>query len=145
MDEIEGQVAAHVKQHHADLAAILGSAKGVGPTTVATIIGELPELGRLTNRQITKLVGVVPLNRDSGQMRGKRTIFGGRAQLRAALYLPTWVATRHNSVIRAFYERLIAAGKPKKVAVVACMRKLLTILNAMARTGTPWNDRRQNA
>lgn len=145
LDEIEGQIAAHVKQHHADLAAILGSAKGVGPTTVATIIGELPELGRLTNRQITKLVGVVPLNRDSGQMRGKRTIFGGRAQLRAALYLPTWVATRHNPVIRAFYERLIAAGKPKKVAVVACMRKLLTILNAMARTGTPWNDRHQNA
>lgn len=140
LEDIEKRISGHVKKHHADLAALLGSAKGIGPATVAAIIGELPELGRLPNRQLTKLVGVVPLNRDSGRMRGKRSIFGGRAQLRAALYLPTCVAARHNPVIRAFYQRLIAAGKPKKVAIVACMRKLLIILNAMARTGTTWDE-----
>jgi transposase len=104
------------------------------------LIGELPELGRLSNRQISKLVGVAPLNRDSGQHRGRRTIFGGRAAVRRALYMPTVVATVHNPVIRAFYQRLITAGKAKKLALIAAMRKLLTILNAMVRSGKHWDN-----
>jgi transposase len=140
LDDIEAKMAVHVKNHHADLAELLGSAKGIGPNTVATLIAELPELGRLANRQISKLVGVAPLNRDSGVLRGRRTIFGGRARLRRALYMPTLVAITHNPVIRAFYQRLIAAGKAKKVAIVAAMRKLLTILNAIVRTGKRWDE-----
>ncbi len=144
LDDIEAKMAAHVNQHHADLAQLLDSAKGIGPSTVATLIAELPELGRLSNRQISKLVGVAPLNRDSGLQRGRRTIFGGRG-LRRALYMPTVVATTHNPVIRAFYQRLVAAGKAKKVAIIAAMRKLLTILNAMVRTGKHWDDSLQSA
>jgi len=140
LQDIEANMAAHVNKHHADLAELLDSAKGIGPNTVATLIAELPELGRLSNRQISKLVGVAPLNRDSGVLRGRRTIFGGRAALRRALYMPTLVATRHNPVIRAFYQRLVAAGKAKKLAIVAAMRKLLTILNAMVRTGKRWDE-----
>jgi transposase len=140
LEDIEAKMAAHVKTHHADLAELLDSAKGIGPNTVAALIAELPELGRLTNRQISKLVGVAPLNRDSGAQRGRRTIFGGRAALRRALYMPTVVATTHNPVIRAFYQRLIAAGKAKKVAIIAAMRKLLTILNAMVRSAKRWDD-----
>jgi transposase len=140
LEDIETHMAEHVKKHHADLAELLSSAKGIGPNTVASLIAELPELGRLSNRQISKLVGVAPLNRDSGVQRGRRTIFGGRAALRRALYMPTVVAVTHNPVIRAFYQRLIAAGKAKKLAVIAAMRKLLTILNAMVRTGQPWDD-----
>jgi transposase len=139
IDDIEGQMLRHLTAHHADLAALLSSVKGIGEGTVANLIGELPELGQLSNRQIGKLVGVAPINRDSGTHRGKRTIFGGRAALRQALYMPTWVAIRHNCVIRAFYQRLVAAGKPKKVALVACMRKLLVILNAMVRSGKHWD------
>lgn len=145
LDDIEAQMARHVKEHHAELAALLSSAKGIGDGSVATLIGELPELGRLTHRQIAKLVGVAPLNRDSGTQRGKRTIFGGRAALRSALYMPTWTAIRCNPVIRAFYQRLIAAGKPKKVALVACMRKLLIILNAMVKSGKHWDNSLYNA
>jgi transposase len=140
LDEIEAKMAAHVNEHHADIAELLNSAKGIGPNTAATLIAELPELGRLSNRQISKLVGVAPLNRDSGSLRGRRTIFGGRAVLRRALYMPTLVATTHNPVIRAFYQRLIAAGKAKKLAIVAAMRKLLTILNAMVRSAKRWDD-----
>jgi transposase len=140
LDDIETKMAAHVKKHHADLAERLASAKGIGPNTVATLIAELPELGRLSNRQISKLVGVAPLNRDSGHQRGRRTIFGGRAGLRRALYMPTLVATTHNPVIRAFYQRLIGAGKAKKLALIAAMRKLLTILNAMVKSGKPWDN-----
>jgi transposase len=140
LDSIEGQMAGQVKKHHADLAALLSSAKGVGDNTAATLIGELPELGRLSNRQISKLVGVAPLNRDSGTQRGRRMIGGGRKDLRCALYMPTVAAITHNPVIRAFYARLVAAGKPKKVAIVAAMRKLLTILNAMVRSGKPWDE-----
>lgn len=140
LDDIEAKMAVHVTKHHADLAELLSSAKGIGPNTVATLIAELPELGRLSNRQISKLVGVAPLNRDSGVQRGRRTIFGGRAKLRRALYMPTVVAITHNPVIRAFYQRLIAAGKAKKLALIAAMRKLLTILNAIVRTGTRWDD-----
>lgn len=128
----------HVRQHHADLAALLHSAKGVGDTTIATLIAQLPELGKLSRREISALVGVAPMNRDSGRYRGRRTIQGGRAGMRKALYMATLVGTRHNPAIRSFYERLLAAGKPKKVALVACMRKLLTILNAMVRNGVPF-------
>lgn len=138
--EIEGDLASHVARHHADLAKLLQSAKGVGPNTCMVLIADLPELGRLSGREISALVGIAPFNRDSGTMRGKRTIFGGRAQVRCALYMATIVAMRHNRVIRTFYERLLDAGKPKKVAIVACMRKLLTILNAMVRTGKKFDE-----
>src|SRR5690606_17772124 len=104
-----------------------------------TLIADLPELGRLNRRQIAALVGVAPVARDSGQMRGRRRIQGGRAKVRRALYMATIVATRHNPVIRAHYQRLVDTGKVKKVAIVACMRKLLTILNAMARSQTPFD------
>lgn len=117
---------------------LLQSAPGVGPVLSRTILAALPELGRLDRKAIAALVGVAPLNRDSGQMRGKRMIFGGRAPVRTALYMGTLTATRCNPVIRAFYQRLVAAGKPKKVALTACMRKLLIILNAMVRQGTRW-------
>jgi len=117
---------------------LLRSVQGVGPVLSTTLLAGLPELGALGRKQIAALVGVAPLNRDSGRHRGKRMVWGGRARVRAALYMGTLVATRFNPVIREFYERLLAAGKPKKVALTACMRKLLTILNAMARHNTPW-------
>lgn len=117
---------------------LLRSAPGVGPVLTLTLVAEVPELGTLNRRQIAALVGVAPLNRDSGTLRGKRTVWGGRATVRAALYMATLVATRFNPVIRAFYQRLCAAGKPKKVALTACMRKLLTILNAMIKHRTAW-------
>lgn len=145
LEDIEATMAVHVQKHHADLAELLGSAKGIGPNTVATLIAELPELGRLSNRQISKLVGVAPLNRDSGVQRGRRTIFGGRAALRRALYMPTLVASVHNPVIKVFYKRLVAAGKAKKVALIAAMRKLLTILNAMVRSTKRWDQTLHNA
>ena len=137
---IEGELAHHVARHHADLAQLLQSVKGVGPNTCMILIADLPELGKLSGREISALVGLAPFNRDSGTMRGKRTIFGGRAQVRCALYMATIVAMRHNRVIRTFYERLLEAGKPKKVAIVACMRKLLTILNAMVRTSKKFDE-----
>jgi transposase len=114
------------------------SMKGVGPITSSTLMASLPELGTLDRRSIAALVGVAPFNRDSGVFRGRRTIWGGRAQVRHIVYMAATTATRSNPVIREFYERLIARGKPHKVAMVACMRKMLTILNAMARTNTPW-------
>lgn len=140
IDSVEAELAAHIERHHGDLSRQLGSVRGVGPTTVASLIAEVPELGRLNRRKISALIGVAPLNRDSGEMRGKRSIFGGRAQVRRGLYMCALSAIRFNVVIRAFYNRLVLAGKPKKVAIVACMRKLLTILNAMVRSGKPWND-----
>jgi transposase len=140
LDAVEAELARHIDTHHADLARQLASVRGIGPATVATLIADVPELGRLSRREISALIGVAPFNRDSGQMRGKRTIFGGRAQVRRSLYMATLAAIRFNPVIKRFYDRLIAAAKPKKVAIVACMRKLLTILNAMARTGKPWDE-----
>ncbi len=137
---IDGLIAQHVAKYHVDMAALLRSIKGVGPATTAALLSELPELGKLKSRQICALVGVAPMNRDSGQFRGKRMIVGGRAAVRSALYMSTLVATRHNPVIRACFERLVCAGKPKKVAIVACMRKLLIIMNAMVKSGRPWND-----
>jgi transposase len=117
---------------------LLQSAKGIGPVSAHTLLLELPELGTLTRQQIAALVGVAPLNCDSGTMRGKRTIWGGRAHVRTVLYMSTLVATRFNPQIKAFYERLLAAGKVKKVALTACMHKFLTILNAMLKHRTPW-------
>ena len=117
---------------------LLKSVPGVGKVVSSTLLIELPELGRLNRRKIAALVGVAPLNRDSGNMRGKRTVWGGRARLRAVLYMAALVASRRNPVISAFYQRLLDAGKAKKVALVACMRKLLTILNAMMHTMTIW-------
>lgn len=118
---------------------LLRSVPGVGPVLSATLLGELPELGTLNRQKIAALAGVAPLNRDSGTLRGKRIVWGGRAPVRAALYMATLVATRFNPVIRCFYARLCAAGKPKKLALVACMRKLLVILNAMIHDGTLWS------
>lgn len=140
LDEVEAELAKHIETHHADLAKRLTSVRGIGPATSASLIADVPELGRLSRREISALVGVAPFNRDSGQMRGKRAIFGGRGQVRASLYMATLVAVRFNAVLKRFYDRLVAAGKPKKVALVACMRKLLVILNAMIRTGQSWDE-----
>ena len=122
-----------------DQAALIESVPGVGPTTTAMLLAELPELGRLSAKQIAALVGVAPFNRDSGQTQGTRAIYGGRAPVRTALYMATLVATRYNPVIQSFYTRLLEAGKPKKVALTACMRKLIIILNAMLRDQKAWN------
>ena len=119
---------------------LLRSVPGVGPVLARTLLAELPELGTLPRRRLCALVGVAPFNRDSGTFRGKRQVWGGRAPVRAALYMGALVATRHNPLIREFYERLLAAGKPKKVALVACMRKLLSILNAVMRDRVPWHS-----
>lgn len=140
LDDVEAQLAKHIDTHHAGLAKHLTSVSGIGPATSTSLIAEVPELGQLSRREISALVGVAPFNRDSGQMRGKRAIFGGRAQVRASLYMATLVAIRFNAVIKRFYDRLLVAGKPKKVAIVACMRKLLTILNAMVRSGKNWDE-----
>jgi transposase len=126
LEDIEAEMTHHIKENHGDLSA-------------AMLIAHLPEIGRLSNRQISKLVGVAPLNRDSGKSRGKRAIFGGRQEVRNALYMPTVTAIRHNPVIRRFYQRLVDSGKPKKVALIAAMRKLLVILNAMVRNGAHWD------
>ncbi len=117
---------------------LLRTFKGVGKKTSASLIARLPELGTLNGKRIAALVGVAPLNHDSGNSHGKRSTWGGRSQVRAALYMATLAATRCNPVIRPFYRRLCAAGKLKKVALIACMRKVLTILNAMVRNGTTW-------
>jgi transposase len=140
LDAVEAQLASHIDGHHAALARQLASVRGIGPATVATLIADVPELGALSRREIAALIGIAPFNRDSGQMRGKRTIFGGRADVRRTLYMATLAAIRFNRVIKLFYDRLVVAGKPKKVAIVACMRKLLTILNAIVRSGRSWDE-----
>jgi transposase len=117
---------------------LLQSTPGVGPVVSRTLLGALPELGQLTHKQIAALAGVAPFARDSGIWRGQRHVRGGRAPVRRALYMAALVATRHNPIIKDFYQRLLAVGKPKKVALTACMRKLLTILNAMVRSNTVW-------
>jgi transposase len=117
---------------------ILRSVKGIGQVTAALCVAELPELGKLSDKQIARLVGVAPINHDSGKHKGKRMIQGGRTSIRCGLYMATLVATRHNPVIRDFYQRLLEKGKLKKVALVACMRKLLVILNAMIRDNRTW-------
>ena len=135
--DLEAAIAASpLYQAKADL---LRSVPGVGPITTLTLIATLPELGQLSRHQIAALVGVAPLNRDSGTLRGKRRVWGGRAPVRAVLYMAALVGIKHNPVLRQFYQRLRAAGKPFKVAVTACMRKLLTILNAMLRQNCRWD------
>lgn len=142
LGSIDQQIDDHMDRHFGPQRQLLDTVKGVGPVTILTLTATLPELGRLGRRQIAKLVGVAPLADDSGKRQGKRLTWGGRAEVRSVVYMAAIVAMRHNPVIRAFYERLVAAGKPKKVAIVACMRKLLTILNAMLRDQTAWNAAR---
>ena len=117
---------------------ILRTVPGAGEQLSLTLLAHLPELGTLNRRQIAALVGVAPINRDSGAMRGKRRVWGGRTRVRAVLYMGALAASRFNPVIRDYYQRLLAAGKPKKVALVACMRKLLGILNSMLKQRSPW-------
>jgi transposase len=119
---------------------LLRTTPSIGPVTSRTLLAELPELGELNRKQISALVGVAPFNRDSGSLKGRRSIWGGRASVRSALYMAALVATRHNPVIRDFYKRLTAKGKLFKVALVACMRKLLTILNSMIKHKTRWSE-----
>jgi transposase len=119
---------------------LLTSVPGVGDVTSRTLIADLPELGKLDRRRIAALAGVAPVNRDSGQMRGRRTIAGGRPDVRSALYMATLSATRWNPNISQHYKGLVERGRPKKVALVACMRRLLGILNAIIRSGTPWQN-----
>jgi transposase len=125
--------------------ALLRSVPGVGPVVALTLLAELPELGRLDRKRIAALVGLAPLNCDSGTRRGRRVVWGGRGRVRCALYMAALVASRHNPVIRAFYQRLLAAGKPKMVALTACMHKLLIILNAILAHRTPWQPTARRA
>jgi len=124
---------------------LLQSPKGIGPVTSSSLLVLLPELGQLNRRQITALVGLAPFNRDSGQFKGKRRIWGGRASVRTLLYVATLSALRYNPPIRAYYEHLKARGKAKKVAIVACMRKFLVCLNAMVKTQMPWDEQKVTA
>jgi transposase len=123
-------------------ANLIASVPGAGPQLSAVLLSHLPELGSVGNRQVCALVGVAPLNRDSGKFSGKRFVWGGRSRVRSALYMAALTASRHNPRIKAFYDRLVAAGKPKKVALTACMRKLITILNSMLRHGEYWRGDR---
>ena len=133
-------IGAHLEQHFKDQAKRFEDIKGVGQTTCATVMAFMPELGQVSGGRVSKLAGIAPLNQDSGQARGKRHVCGGRSIVRSALYMATLSAVRFNPVIKTFYDRLLAAGKPKKVALTACSHKLLRILNAMARAGQPWSD-----
>ena len=139
LDDVEAQMVSHVQAHYADLDKLLRSASGIGPVASATLIAELPELGKLNRREIAALVGVAPMANDSGNTKGRRRVQGGRFEIRRVLYMATLTAARHNPAIKAFYDRLKAAGKLPKVALVACMRKLLTTLNAMVKTNKPWD------
>ena len=138
--EVDAEIDAGVRASPAwrETEELLTSVPGVGPVTARTLIAELPELGRLDRRKLAALVGVAPFNRNSGTWRGHRMIAGGRTSVRNALYMAALVAIRHNPPIKAVYQRLIASGRPKKVAIIACLRQLLTILNAIIRDATPW-------
>jgi len=135
---IDDDVGRRLKEHFKDKLDLLKGLKGVAQGTQSVLMAALPELGQLTRRQIAKLVGVAPLNRDSGTLKGRRTTWGGRSLVRSALYMATLSAVRYDPVLRAFYERLLGAGKAKKVALTACMHKLLTIINAVIKSGQPW-------
>lgn len=137
--DIDRDVDDHLERYFKTQRTLLDSVKGVGPVTILTLTSALPELGRLGRRQIAKLVGVAPLADDSGQRKRPRHVWGGRSEVRAVVYMAAMSAIRHNPIIKVFYSRLVAAGKPKKVAIVACMRKLLTILNAMLRDQAMWD------
>lgn len=139
LDDVEAQMVGHVQTHYAELDKLLRSASGIGPVASATLIAELPELGRLNRREIAALVGVAPMANDSGNSKGRRRVQGGRFEIRRVLYMATLTAARHNPAIKTFYDRLLSAGKLPKVALVACMRKLLTTLNAMVKTNKPWD------
>lgn len=139
IDEIDGDIDTHLDRYFKEQSTLLDTVKGVGRVMILTLTSALPELGNLGRRQIAKLVGVAPLAHESGPRKGKRHIAGGRAEVRAVVYMAALSAIRSNPVLAEFNRRLIAAGKPKKVAMVACMRKLLTILNAMLRDQLPWN------
>ncbi|MGH8251521.1 MAG: IS110 family transposase [Steroidobacteraceae bacterium] len=143
--DLDRDLTGHVSGHFAELDRLLQSMSGIGPVASASLIAELPELGRLDRRQIAALVGVAPMACDSGTLHRRRHIRGGRFELRRTLYMATLAAARHNPVIRAHYRRLVDAGKFKKVALIACMRKLLTILNAMARNHTEFDSRYAHA
>lgn len=140
IERIEKQLARHVSEQAewTEKQSLLKSAPGVGDTLVYTLLADLPELGELNNKEISKLVGVAPMNRDSGRMRGKRRIQGGRAHIRTVLYMATLSATQCNPVIKAFYKKLVSQGKNKKVALTACMRKFIIILNTMVKNKTEW-------
>ncbi len=140
VDVLESQIQTCIQQkpEWRERAEIIDSAPGVGPVTAATLVAELPELGQLSHKKIAALVGVAPFNKDSGPKRGKRRIFGGRSGIRRTLYMAALSAIKHNPVIRTFYEALLQRGKEKKVALVACMRKLLVFINAMVRKGEVW-------
>jgi len=137
---LERDIDAHLEQHFKEQARRFQAVKGLGPITCAAMLAFMPELGTVSSARVAKLAGLAPLNRDSGKERGKRHIWGGRSAVRSALYMATLSAMRFNPVIKTFHNRLIAAGKPKKVALTACSHKMLRILNAMARTGQPWNE-----
>lgn len=138
IDALDKDIGTHLDEHFKELDQRFESIKGIGPTTCASVIAFMPELGQISNARAAKLAGLAPLNNDSGKSRGKRSIWGGRKLVRSALYMATLSAVRFNPVIKAFYVRLLAAGKCKKAAMTACSHKLLRILNAMARTGQPW-------
>lgn len=140
LDDLDRELHRHLQESSLwrEQDQLLQSVPGVGPTVSVTLLAELPELGTLDRKQIAALAGVAPLNRDSGTLRGTRRVWGGRAPVRATLYMAALVASRHNPLIRAFYQRLLAAGKPKKVALTACMHKLLLILNSILRHQRPW-------
>jgi len=141
IEELEKQISQAIQANPtwAEAAKRVESAPGIGFITAATLVADLPELGHLNRQKIAALVGVAPFNRDSGKQRGKRRIFGGRGSVRSVLYMATLSAIRHNPVIKKFYHRLLEKGKLKKVALTACMRKLLVILNTMVKTGQDWN------
>jgi transposase len=139
---VDHDIDQHLGRHYKHIAQLLHSVKGVGDVTTSTMIALLGELGQVRRRPLAKLVGVAPLACDSGKRHGARSIWGGRTEVRRVLYMATLSALKHNRVIREFYARLIAKGKPPKVAIVACMRKLLTILNAMVRDGATWDESR---
>lgn len=145
LDDVEAQMVAHVAEHHAQMSKLLQSVAGIAKVAAATLIAELPELGRLNRRQICALVGVAPFANDSGASRGRRRITGLRFEVRHALYMAALSATRYNPPIRAFYLRLVAAGKLNKVALIACMNKLITHLNAIARDNLNAQNRTINA
>jgi transposase len=142
IDDLEHQIGQGIEANPtwAETAQRVDSVPGIGPITAATLVADLPELGQLNRQKIAALVGVAPFNHDSGQHRGKRRIFGGRTSVRSVLYMATLSAIRHNPVIKEFYHRLVEAGKLKKVALTACMRKLLVILNTMVKTGQDWQS-----
>lgn len=140
LDDVEAQLVAHVQEHYEALDKLLRSASGIGPIASATLIAELPELGKLNRREIAALVGVAPMANDSGNSRGRRRVQGGRSEIRRVLYMATLTAARYNPAIKMFYQRLLGAGKLPKVALVACMRKLLTTLNAMVKNNKNWES-----